>query len=121
LHLQSAAGNRAVSLALSLQRHAAKGLAAPARVTRTARRWAQLRRARPSATVRQLIDEMVTTLNRELSASRVPPLAFSPKPSRTEGGFRRQEWRISLNLPVIVGRAVDLDAQVSTLSGRDIA
>jgi hypothetical protein len=117
LELQRLAGNRAT--ALVIQRRDEKGLAAKRQVAGVTSRWLKLWRAHRSSTVETLLDAMGTELNRHLRSVRVHPVDVVPRDSGPEGGFRHQEWKISINVPLILGVAAG--AKVSTVATDKVA
>src|SRR5262245_44388188 len=104
-----------------LQRRAARGLQSERRVKEASDRWVGLWRSKQSLTIDQFVQEMASALNLELDKARVPPVEVILGTSGSEGGFRHREWRISINVSVIVKRPVRLDDKVSSLSADDFA
>lgn len=98
-----------------------RGLLAPKRVTHVTGGWVHLWRSKKDSTIRTLLGDMLARVNAELSDLRDAPVVFDPTPAATEGGFRRQEWKMGINLDKDLGRKVSFDEKASSLSVNDLA
>jgi hypothetical protein len=93
----------------------------PSQVKGVADRWLALWRSRSSSSIADLLREMISSLNSSIAALRDAPVTFDPTPATTEGGFRHQEWRISVNLDLSLGRKINVADKAGSLSLTDIA
>lgn len=98
-----------------------RGLAVEKRVKDVTGRWVNLWQSKKESTIRTLLGDMLAIVNGEIRGLRAAPVVFNPAPSTTEGGFRRQEWEMAINLDISLRRPVSFDAKVSTLSADDLA
>ena len=64
---------------------------------------------------------MITTLNAELRGLRVVPLIFDPTPATTEGGFRRQNWHMQINLDIVLAGKISFEDKVRSLSADELS
>jgi len=98
-----------------------KGLSMEKHVKHVTGRWMDLWRLKKDSNIRTLLGDMIATLSAESSSLRVAPVVFDPTPATTEAGFRYQEWKIQVNLDIILGRTVSLENKVSSLSADELA
>jgi hypothetical protein len=84
-------------------------------------RWVDLWRSKKDSTIRTLLGDMLAIVNAELRGLKAAPMVFDPTPSTTEGGFRRQDWHMHINLDIDLGRKVSFDDKASSLSADDLA